>query len=114
MRTLDSPGWHKSARSKGRTALAWAMGIIGVVAILTLSAWMQLRGTGESHFQRALDHLRVPAKPITRSTGCRSPVPGMAIAPERDLAGSPYFAGFWSFVKLPFVFRIDSPVSLMR
>src|SRR6185369_6066300 len=33
--------------------------------------------------------MRVPAKPITRSTGCRSPVPGMAIAPERDVAGQP-------------------------
>jgi hypothetical protein len=38
----------------------------------------------------------------------------MAIAPERDDAGCLYFAGFVSFVKSPFVFRMDSPPSLMR
>ena len=58
--------------------------------------------------------VRIPAKPITRSGPSRSPVPGHGDHPERDDAGTFYFAGLLPFVKLASVFRMDSPPSLSR
>jgi hypothetical protein len=65
-------------------------------------------------FTGATTSVRIPTKSIARSSRSRSPVPGMAITPERSDAGVSYFAGFAAFVKPPSSLRIESPVSLSR